>query len=264
MQQSKFTLSTRSAPSSRASLVWDSLLNLLFPERCLICSRPVESQRDKSVCKSCWAKVLELRISPPLCPSCGIPFESGLESISHLCLSCSVSSPSFSGARAFGYYTAGLRLLIHALKFSRRPDLASLLGPLLTATFLEWWTCEDFDLIVPVPLHPSRRRERGFNQATFLARVLSRALAVPMSERALLRIRQTPAQVGLSDARRRLNVRGAFEVGDSQKVSAKRILLVDDVMTTGATVASAARALLKCGARRVSVLTLARAVTGLE
>jgi len=175
-----------------------------------------------------------------------------------------LAPPPFSGARAYGYYSAELRLLVHRFKFSGRRDLVALFSPLMLAAFADWYSRADFDLVVAVPLHPGRRRERGFNQAALLARTLARDLGLPISETALGRTRSTQAQSGLSDAQRRLNVRGAFAVRNRTAVQEKHLLLVDDVMTTGATVASASRALLEAGALRVSVLTLARVVAGEE
>ena len=135
--------------------------------------------------------------------------------------------------------------------------MVGLLAPLLTRTFFENWSREDFDLVVPVPLHSRRRRERGYNQSELLARSLSRQLALPCHQE-LIRTRSTLPQVGLTDSQRQENVRNAFRCRDAGRISKQRILLIDDVMTTGATVASAAKALMDGGALRVSVLTVAR------
>ena len=178
-----------------------------------------------------------------------------------LCGNCILEMPPYSGARSFGYYSAELGKIIQQLKFRGRRNLSSLLGPLLTETFFESWSREEFDLVVPVPLHPKRKRERGFNQSDVLARRLSCSIAVPYRS-ALIRTRATLPQVGLTDTERKENVRTAFRCPQPHRVSGKRILLIDDVMTTGATVSSAARALLDGGAFRVSVLTVARTGKG--
>ena len=169
--------------------------------------------------------------------------------------------PPYAGARSFGYYTAELGRIIQELKFRGKRNLVKLLGPLLTAAFFESWSREEFDLVVPIPLHPKRRRERGYNQSELLARFLAHQIAVPHSE-ALIRVRSTLPQVGLTDSERKENVRKAFRCACPKQISKQRVLLIDDVMTTGATVASAARALLDDGALRVSVLTVARAAKG--
>ncbi len=254
----------RDFPSSAFGRVADGILNLVYPEKCLACSVPVARQQDCGVCGSCWQKAIGLEITPPWCPSCGIPFQSFDPGTAHLCGECTLGMPPFSGARSFGYYRGELSKLAQALKFDGRRNLAGLLCPLLARTFVSSWDRKDIDLIVPVPLHPRRRRERGYNQAAVLARGLSRLLAVPAWEGSLRRVRLTLPQVGLTDAERETNVRGAFACPGGSRISRQRILLVDDVMTTGATVRSAAQALLDGGALRVSVLTLARAVPGIE
>jgi ComF family protein len=187
-----------------------------------------------------------------------LPFHNFEASAEHLCGRCILQPPPYSGARSYGYYTAELSRVIQEFKFHGRRNLTSLLAPLLTETFLGSWREEDFDLVVAVPLHPKRKRERGYNQSELLARALARSAAIPYS-RPLARIRPTLPQVGLTDSQRLENVRKAFRCDSAQAVSQRRILLVDDVMTTGATVASAAQALLEAGALRVSVLTVARA-----
>jgi len=151
-----------------------------------------------------------------------------------------------------------MRRVIHELKFAGRGPLAKLLAPLLAEVFLESWQREDFDFITAVPLHPGRRRERGFNQAELLGRMLARTVGLP-ELRTLRRTAATRSQVGLSDAQRLENVRNAFKCTNIGRVVGKRILLIDDVMTTGATAASAAEVLIDAGAEKVSVLTVARA-----
>lgn len=223
-----------------------------------MCSVPVSRYRECGVCGSCWDRAVALRIVPPRCASCGLPFRSFQDSAEHLCGDCIQHMPPYAGARSFGYYTAELSRLIQGLKFQGRKNLAKLLVPLMARAFWDSWRREDFDLIVPVPLHVKRKRERGYNQSELLARSLARQIAIPCSK-ALTRDRSTLPQVGLTDSQRLENVRKAFRCANPQQISERRILLVDDVMTTGATAASASGTLLEAGARRVSVLTVARA-----
>ena len=239
----------------------DAVLNLIYPELCFICSAPTVRQQDCGVCRRCWEKCLRLNILPPWCPSCGLPFQGFEQGITHLCSRCILDPPPYSGARSFGYYAAELSRTIQELKFRGRKNLVGLLAPLLAGTFVETWKREEFDFLVPIPLHPKRRRMRGFNQAALLSRKLSQLIAVPCCDGALRRVRDTAPQVGLSDSERLRNVRSAFQCRDQSIVTGKRLLLIDDVMTTGATLASAAAALVSAGAARVSALTLARAVT---
>jgi ComF family protein len=188
-----------------------------------------------------------------------LPFNSPDRDVENLCGKCLLHLPCYSGARSFGYYEAELSRLAQGLKFHSRRNLVGLLSPLMASTFCESWNSEEFDLIVPVPLHPKRKRERGYNQSELLARALAAQIAIPVDSRVLIRIRSTLPQIGLSDSQRLENVRNAFRCIHASRISKKRILLIDDVMTTGATVASAAQALMEAGCSRVSVLTAARA-----
>jgi ComF family protein len=175
-----------------------------------------------------------------------------------LCGTCILNPPVFAGARSFGYYDGELAGLIQGLKFHNRKNLVEILGPMLVEIFNATWKPEAFDLLVAVPLHSERRRSRGYNQSELLARFLSRRTGIPFERHALIRRRPTLPQVGLSDSQRRNNVRNAFRCADEQGTAGRRILLIDDVLTTGATAGSAARALINGGAQRVSVLTVAR------
>jgi ComF family protein len=214
-------------------------------------------QQDCGICDNCWQKVIALKVLPPRCSSCGLPFHNFEESSEHLCGDCIQQMPPYAGARSFGHYTAELSRVIQELKFRGRRNLIGLLAPLLAGTFFDSWSREDFDLIVPIPLHPKRKRERGYNQSELLAASLARLIAIPYCQ-ALLRIRSTLPQVGLTDSQRLENVREAFHCSLPQRISQRRILIIDDVMTTGATVDNAAQALMDAGAWRVSVLTVAR------
>lgn len=264
MDTNSLFLAARDRPPSTLRRLADGVLNLLYPESCLVCASPVSRMQDCGVCQRCWKSVLALRISHPWCPSCGVPFQSAAIEPGYLCGDCILQMPVYAGARSFGYYRGELSRLIQGLKFENRRNLVGLLSPLMAQAFVSSWEPEEIDFVVPVPLHPRRRRERGFNQSVLLARGLVRLVGVPLSEAVLVRARNTPPQVGLTDAERRHNVRQAFHCDRPGLVAHKRLLLVDDVMTTGATVCSASQALLDAGARRVSVLTVARAVPGLD
>jgi ComF family protein len=248
----------RDLPDSGARKILDGLLNLIYPEVCLLCSAQVSRRRDCGVCRSCWERALGLKIVPPRCSSCGMPFQNLETESEHLCGNCIQHPPPFAGARSFGLYAGEISALIQGFKFQNRRNLGGLLVPLLADTFFDSWRREDFDFIVPVPLHKRRKRERGYNQSELLARSLARQIAVPFID-SLLRVRATAPQVGLTDSQRLENMHNAFRCSLPAQTSKQRVLLIDDVMTTGATVASAARALLDAGAWRVSVLTIARA-----
>ena len=249
----------RDVQVSPFTAVADGFLNLFYPETCFICSSPVARRRECGLCDDCWRKILELRIEGARCRSCGAPLPGFAGDSGNICLECIRRPPPYSGARAFGYYSTEMRRAIHELKFEGRRPLVKLLAPLLADVFLESWQREDFDFITSVPLHPGRRRKRGFNQAELLSRSLARIIGLP-ELRTLRRAAATRSQVGLSDAQRLENVRNAFICAHIDRAAGKRILLIDDVMTTGATAASASQALIDAGAEKVSVLTVVRAV----
>lgn len=255
---------SRDLPSTAWRRIADGILNLIYPDACLVCAAPVARLQDRGICPACWQKALRLRIMGALCPSCGIPYQNFQEQTAHVCGQCIRQPPPFSGARAFGYYSSELSRIVLALKFNGRRDLAPALASLLGSAFLESWTPDDVDWIVPVPLHAKRLAERGYNQAALLARPLARLLGKPCGEHLLERVRRTLPQVGLSDAERARNLHGAFLCSQPERVRARKVLLLDDVMTTGSTVSSASQALLEAGAARVCVLAVARAVAGWE
>lgn len=182
------------------------------------------------------------------------------------CGECRKSPAAFDKARSFGIYTGNLRRVILHMKFGRQERLGKRLGELLAGPWdsLPELRERDAPVIVPVPLHPSRQRERGFNQAELLAAGLVRALRkggaeLRVAKGGLRRKRATPPQTGLSLAARRENLRGAFEVSHPEQIRGRSVVLIDDVMTTGATLSACARALKRAGAERVFGLTLARA-----
>lgn len=204
------------------------------------------------------------------CSQCGLPFagDRPLDSDTPRCGECRKGDPAFDLARSYGLYEGRLREAILQLKFHGRERLGRRLGSLLFASWsaLDETLPGDAPMLIPVPLHPVRRRERGFNQAQLLAQGLGRALtvsvsgrALPLETRCLRRARPTAPQLGLSLRARRENVRGVFVVDHPERVSERDIVLVDDVMTTGATLSACAAALKQAGARRVLAVTLARA-----
>jgi ComF family protein len=190
------------------------------------------------------------------CVSCRTPFLNSFPLDSEgRCALCRSGLRAFDAAYSFGSYGGALRRLIHLLKYSRIRTLAAPLSAYLIRSLPR---DEAFDYIVPVPLHWRRQWHRGFNQADLLARALSRSTGIPVS-RALRRVKAGAAQAGLSNTARRRNVSQAFRCRAGEALRGKRILLLDDVMTTGSTAAACARSLKGAGASRVALLTLARA-----
>ena len=230
-----------------------ALLDLLFPPLCLGCRTAVG---QAGFCAACWSTLTFL--DGPGCACCGLPFAVALEG-EMLCAGCLAKPPAFDKARAILAYDDKSRGAILALKHADRLDLVP--------GFSRWLSrsgrslLEDCDLIVPVPLHRLRLWRRRYNQAAELARRLARDWKRGYEPFALIRSRSTASQGAMTGAKaRRRNVLGAFKVCDPAKVKGKRVLLLDDVLTTGATVEACARALKRAGAECVHVLVLARVV----
>lgn len=230
-----------------------AVLDLLFPPLCMACRAPVG---EAGFCAACWSGIAFL--DGPGCACCGLPFPVALEGINH-CAACLASPPAFDSARAILAYDEKSRGAILALKHADRLDLVP--------GFARWLARVgaaargDCDLVVPVPLHPGRLWRRRYNQSAELARRLARDWNMPFDPFALVRSRATASQGEMPSAKaRRRNVLRAFQVPRPAAVAGRRILLLDDVLTTGATVQACARALKRAGAARVHVLALARVV----
>jgi ComF family protein len=231
-----------------------AIADLFWAPRCAGCDArlpgaEVDPERA-AFCELCLASVD--RALPPRCPRCGVSFEAG--GADHLCGSCLADPPPFASLWAPYAYGGALAAAIARFKYGPAPWLAAPLGRLLAGALPP---AQGVDLVVPVPLHPRRLRERGYNQAALLAAPLPRALGAPLDASILRRLVDTPHQAGRHGAERRAALAGAFRAR-SFRLAGARVLLVDDVATTGATVRAASSALLDGGARRVDVLCLAR------
>lgn len=228
-------------------------VDLLLPPLCIGCG--VEVDAPGRLCPACWERVSY--IVPPLCARCGFPFEYD-PGPGALCAACTREPPDFDRARAVLRYDEGSRRLILGLKHGDRTEWAPAFGGWLARAGAE--LLAEADLVAPVPLHWTRLALRRFNQAALLAQAVGRAAGVPVEPDLMVRRRRTPSQGGLTRVQRRTNVRGAFAVRPAHRarLSDRRVVLVDDVLTTGATAAACARALRHAGAAAVDVLVLAR------
>ena len=228
-------------------------LDLLFPPQCMACRG---ATADTGFCAACWSAITFL--DGPGCACCGLPFPVALEG-DNLCAACLAQPPAFDSARAILAYDDASKGAILALKHADRLDLVPGFTRWLARTGRAMLA--DCDLIVPVPLHRSRLWQRRYNQSAELGRRLARDFRLPTDPFALTRSRATASQGAMPSAKaRRRNVQRAFQVPEPARVRGKRILLLDDVLTTGATVQACARALKRAGAARVHVLALARVV----
>jgi len=236
---------------------YDSVLALIYPQRCAACGGAVDSRHDGVACTACWDATRIFDEDDTLCWKCGALSTGGVAEEKRQTVRCGrCDADSFTGARACGLYEGALRASILALK--REPYVTRRLLETLRRT-QQRAPLAEADLIVPVPLHASREGERGFNQAVVLARELARATKLPIDEYSLVRRVHTERHRAGMDARsRRDSVGGAFEVRRPEPIAGRRVLLIDDVFTTGATVSECAAVLKSAGAGDVFVLTVAR------
>jgi len=233
-----------------------AFLDILFPPRCHNCKTFIPAAGEIHLCTACLeASAL---IHSPLCELCGEPFLTAGGS-DHLCGGCLSGPPRFTAARAAVLFDGPIRELIHSFKYNERTRLCRPLGLLTARQLGPFATAAAPDLVIPVPLHVKRLRQRGFNQAVLLGEILAREWRLPLSRRNLRRLRWTEPQINLAAAERAANVQGAFAVADPGDIEGKRIILVDDVYTTGSTAAECARVLFKADAAAVFVITVARA-----
>lgn len=226
-----------------------AVLDLLFPPRCQVCGAPDQFP----LCRDCWSGFP--RLAPPVCETCGRPLR-GPPDLRFTCVPCR-NRRNRLRVRAFGRYEGRLREAVHALKYRDKLALSEPLGAALVEVVQPDPVLSAADAVVPVPLHPRRQAARGFNQAEEVARALGGAIGKPVL-RALVRVRDTPSQTELDEGERRRNVRGAFRA--CADVRGLRLLLVDDVVTTGSTVAECARTLRAAGAAEVAAAAVAMAV----
>jgi ComF family protein len=229
-------------------------LDIALPTLCVACREPVDGE---GVCAKCWAKLAF--IAPPFCPRLGIPFvyDPGPDMLSMEAIS---DPPAYARARAAVRYDDVAKTLVHALKYQDRTDLAPAMGRWMARAGRE--LLDEADMVVPVPLHWRRGWSRRYNQSGALARVIERQSGVKLQSEALRRVRPTQQQIGLNRSQRASNVQGAFKVAADRQslVQGRRVVLVDDVLTSGATVDACARALLRAKAAQVDVLVFARVV----
>lgn len=231
------------------------MLDVGLPPLCPSCREPVGD--GAGLCAACWSKLMP--IERPFCEKLGIPFTydpgPGIYSMQAI-----ADPPAYSRGRAAVRYDEIARAMVHALKYGDRLDLAPVMARWMARAGDE--LLADAEVVVPVPLHWRRMWARRFNQSATLAKVLATERGIPISFTALKRVKATPQQVGLSKAERATNVQGAFRVDPAGKaeIARRHVVLVDDVLTSGATVDACSRVLLRAGARQVDVLVFARVV----
>ena len=263
--------------------IYEIFLKAIFPSKCLVCKSffyqddlsNTANIKTANVEKISFRKVMEHFLCPhclydfseiesPKCMVCGFMFRSR-EGEDHICGKCIKNHFRFRKARAYGLYDRSLRAVIHLLKYQQKTYLAEPLGLLLFSTFVRHWAPEDIHVIIPTPLHVERLKKRGFNQTfqliknwpSWLNKTWPDHNGIKIDQDILFRKKKTRAQVGMGRKERIANIKGVFEVRDHSTIRGKNLLLIDDVLTTGATANECVKILCKNGAENVDVLTLA-------
>jgi len=233
----------------------DDLLGFVYPQNCPICRNPLKGD-EKDICEECW-KALAL-LPSPYCPYCRTFLEIQDKIANHPCPNLTGSKERrILAIRSLGTFDDHYQKLIHRLKYEKKIQLGQRLAQKLGESISEDRCFSGCDMVIPVPLHRARERERGFNQSEVLAEGISRAMGISLTKGILKRRKNTKDQTYLNAQQRAENVKGAFVVTRPEKINGKNVILVDDVMTTGATLNECARMLKETGATRVFAATLA-------
>lgn len=253
---------TPATPAPIWQRVWDALWYAVLPATCVGCDKPLGGNRIPFFCDDCRLQLVPL--AGPQCPRCGTPFASSVTlqfSPGYVCGACRSDKPAYSRALSLYPYASPLRDAIHRFKYGRTLALGPLLGQMMVDSLGSARLAEcaaSIDLVMPVPLPPSRLREREYNQSLLLARSIAQAIGRPLDALSLVRVDGGAPQTSLTRRARVKNLRCAFAVQQAERLTGRRILLIDDVLTTGTTVNECAKALRKSGSGPVTVLTLAR------
>jgi ComF family protein len=247
----------RAFPSISVPLLLNRFFALFYPEICQLCRAEKAGAVESYICEPCRAAIRG--IEPPFCDRCGLPFEGDI-TVSFECANCHDQQLHFRAARAAVELTGPIQDIVHRYKYNHATWFEPFLAKLLVDRALPILSQSHWDYIVPIPLHWLKLRERSFNQSLRLARHLSRATGIPINNRLLKRVQPTPTQTHLSRAERTENVKRAFAFRGREKLTGQNIVLLDDVLTTGATANACAKLLMNNGAGLVDVWTVARGI----
>lgn len=239
--------------------IFDGLLALVYPQACELCQRSVENRRLGSLCLGCWQTARIFAVDEIVCWKCGVPSLGQIASEKTKAVRCGrCANDSFTAARACGAYEGALKAAVLGLK--RQPEISRKLIQVL-AEAQRRSPLDQATVVIPVPLHEQREKARGFNQAAIIGKALASKVGLPFDEKSLVRTTHSEKhRAGMDASGRRESVANAFAVSFPRRVRSEKVLLVDDVFTTGATVSACAAALLEAGAAEVLVLTIARPV----
>ena len=230
--------------------IFETAIVFLYPAKCRVCETFLEVASIPYICANCWHNIQFLE--PPWCDICGTP------NVNRRCDECAISPPRYGKLRSIALYQTTLQQAIHLFKFEKKKVLAQHLIQLINAHIPTDCVIAEYDFILPVPIHKKRLQERGFNQAMLLATGIAQVEGVPILTDTLVRHRHTVAQSSLGMEARRHNIINAFEIRKPDVIRNKRILIIDDVFTTGATIREAVNELWKADPAELDILTLAR------
>ncbi|MCY3741020.1 MAG: ComF family protein [Candidatus Poribacteria bacterium] len=236
--------------SSQLREMFETAIVFLYPAKCRVCEGFLAVASMPYICANCWQDVQY--IEPPWCDICGTPDVNGL------CDECAISPPRYGKLRSIAFYHKSLQQAIHLFKFEKKKVFAQPLIQLINAHIPSDCDIAEYDFVLPIPIHKKRLRERGFNQAALLANGIAKVGDMPVLVNTLVRKRHTVAQSSLDRDARQQNIIGAFEVRNPDVIRGKRLLIIDDVFTTGATIREAVSELWTADPAEVDVLTLAR------
>ena len=239
-----------------AKNIWHGFIDLIFPPRCSACGEKL-SKEDPSLyfCSTCLDQFRFL--APPLCPLCGSPY-TDKTSESHLCQACLLSPPPFTAARFVASYEGVMQDALHRFKYGGDTHVGEALGEIMASFAWPLFEIRDYSMIIPVPLHVKKLRERGFNQALILSKVIAKHHRLKLDYLSLRRTKFTQPQTALGKKARQTNVIGVFDVAHPENLKGEKVILIDDVYTTGSTLMECARTLKKAGVATIAVLTMAR------
>jgi competence protein ComFC len=244
---------TARRPESHSLL--EAALAFVYPEVCQICGEVRATQKEGFVCAACWRNVRFVRA--PFCDRCGLPYEGEITGVFE-CSNCKEMKLHFSSARSAVAAQGVVLEVIHRFKYQRAVWFENFLADLLIREAAPVLRLNKWDWLVPVPLHPTKFREREFNQAERIARLLGEATGIVVNTQFLRRVLPTRTQTQLTRQQREDNMKNAFVVTDNVRLKGEKVVLIDDVLTTGATTSACAKALIAAGAGEVCVWTVAR------
>lgn len=239
--------------------VWaEAFIDLIYPPICLDCRGTLENPANPFFCNLCWGKIQN--IAGMVCPRCGKPLGANERLIKERCNRCQKISVYYDSARSVALYQNSIRKAIHDLKFKYKTKMVPFLGQMLVEYFIQHFNSDNFDYILPIPLHWTRKWFREFNQSELLANYMSSQVGLEVNLSLLKRSKYTRKQSTLKGRQKYKNIFDAFAVPNPKEVAGLKILLIDDVFTSGVTINEASRSLKNAGAKEVHVLTLTRAI----